>query len=61
MKAFKIYQISSNYYNQCCPEGVLGCSPPGKFRREKYQRGDQGKNRHKFTPPENFVEKKSQR
>jgi hypothetical protein len=31
------------------PEG--GVAPPGKFRREKYQRGDQGKNRQKFTPP----------
>jgi hypothetical protein len=31
--------------------GCWGCSPPGKFRREKYQRGDQGKNRQKLTPP----------
>jgi hypothetical protein len=28
-----------------------GCSPPQKFRRQKYERGDQEKNQHKFTPP----------
>jgi hypothetical protein len=37
---------------------VRGCSPSENFCREKYPRGNQGKNRQKFTPLENFVEKK---
>jgi hypothetical protein len=43
VKVIALFAIIMNSDNHGCPEGVLGCSPPGKFRREKYQRGDQGK------------------
>jgi hypothetical protein len=37
-------------------EALEGCSPPGKLRREKYQRGTKGKI-GRSSPLENFVGK----
>jgi hypothetical protein len=57
----KVITRSIICYAPVLPRGE--CSPPGKFRQEKYQKGDQGKNRQKFTPPppRKFRREKSQR